>query len=126
MVWSLTSYCGGMIAPDKSKWFLIDSKWTGSDYVYRSLEETPGEIILLDRNGIRITLERLDVSMAAESLGVWIAMDGNHEREIPSVCSPNQHQESLEERCFVHVQLLVYEDVGVSYGCYTTYGTTVE
>jgi len=43
-------------------------------------EEMPGEITLLDRNGLRITLERLNVSVAAESLGVWIAIDGNQEK----------------------------------------------
>ena len=63
----------GMIAPEKSKWFLVDFKWTGSDYVYHNMEEMPGEITLLDRNGARIPLARLDVSQAAESLGVWIA-----------------------------------------------------
>jgi len=42
----------------------------------------PEEITLLDRNGIRITLERLYVSVAAESLGVWIAMDGNQDKKI--------------------------------------------
>jgi len=85
---AMDRWCGilratdGMIAPDKSKWFLIDFKWTGSDYVYRSLQEMPGEITLLDRNNIRIPLERLDVSVAAESLGVWIAMDGNQDKQI--------------------------------------------
>ena len=73
---------GGVIAPAKSKWCLIDFKWTRSDYIYRSLQEMPGEITLLDRNGIRIPLERLDVFVAAESLGVQIAMDGNQDKQI--------------------------------------------
>ena len=72
----------GMIAPGKSKWFLVDFKWTGSDYVYYSLEEMPGEITLLDRNGARIPLERLDVSKAEESTGVWIAMGGSQDKQI--------------------------------------------
>jgi len=71
-----------MIAPDKSKWFLIDFKWTGSDCVYRSLEEMPGEITLLDIKGVRIPLKWLDFSVAAESLGVWITMDGNQDKQI--------------------------------------------
>ena len=53
-----------------------------SDYVYRNLQEMPGEITLLDRNGIRIPLDRLGVSVVAESLGVWIAMDGNQDKQI--------------------------------------------
>ena len=60
---------GDMIALDKCKLFIV-FKRTGTDYVYRSLQEMLGEITLLDRNGIRIPLERLDVSVAAESLGV--------------------------------------------------------
>ena len=73
---------GGMIAPDKFKWFLVDFKWTGSDYVYRNMEEMPGEITLLDRNAARIPLQRLDVSQAEESLDVWITMDGSQDKHI--------------------------------------------
>ena len=71
-----------MIAPDKSKWFLVNFKWTGSDYVNRSMEEMPGEITLLDRNGARIPLERSDVSQVEESLGVWITMDGSLDKTV--------------------------------------------
>ena len=72
----------GMIAPGKSKWFLVDFKWTGSDYLYYSLDEMPGEITLLDRNGARIPLERLDISKAEESTCVWIAMGGSQDKHI--------------------------------------------
>jgi len=66
---AMDRWCG-VIAPDKPKLFLIDFKWTSTDYVYRNLQEMPGEITLLDRNGVRIPLERQYVSVAAESLGV--------------------------------------------------------
>jgi len=79
---------GGMLASNKSKGFLIGFKWIGSDYVYRSLQEMPGEITLLDRSGIRIPLECLHVSVAAESLGVWIAMDGNQDEQIDIMKKP--------------------------------------
>ena len=60
-----------MIEPDKSNWFLVDFKWTGPvNYVYRSIEAMPGEITPLDRNGVRIPLERLDVFQTEESLGL--------------------------------------------------------
>ena len=42
----------------------------------------PDAITLMDRNGARIPLERVGVSQAEESMGVWIAMDDSHAKNI--------------------------------------------
>jgi len=38
--------------------------------------------LLLDRNDAHIPFERFDVSLAEESLGVYIAMDGSHDKYV--------------------------------------------
>ena len=63
---------------------------------------------LLDRNGVRIHLERLDVSEADKLLGVWIAMDGNQDKQIDITKKKAQEfaaQISTKKvsQCFVHI-----------------------
>ena len=72
---------GGLIAAAKTRWFLIDFVWTGSDYEYRTIEDMPGNITLPDENGRDYVVAREEVSTAFESLGVWLALDGNQEKE---------------------------------------------
>ena len=73
---------GGLIAPEKSVFYLIDFDWTGTDYTYRNSINMPGNITLLDKNGDRVPLKRYEVSKAEQSLGVWIAMDGNWKEQL--------------------------------------------
>ena len=40
---------GGSIFPNKTKWFLIDFKYNGKDYEYRSIEDMPGNILIPDK-----------------------------------------------------------------------------
>jgi hypothetical protein len=67
---------GGLIAEAKTRWFLVDFKWTGSDYEYRTIADMPGNITLPDENGQEYVVAREEVSTAFESLGVWLALDG--------------------------------------------------
>ena len=61
---------GGLIAPEKSVFYLIDFQWTGTDYTYRNVTNMPGNITLLDKNGERVPLNRYEVSTAEQYLGV--------------------------------------------------------
>ena len=72
---------GGLIAAAKTRWFLIDFAWTGTDYVYRKIADMPGDITLPDQDGKEYTVSRAEVSTAFESLGVWLALDGNQEKQ---------------------------------------------
>jgi hypothetical protein len=45
----------------------------------------PGDISIRRVDGVRITLERLEPSKARETLGVYIAMDGNWREEVKAL-----------------------------------------
>ena len=69
---------GGALVPTKSYWFLIHFVFERSRWRYASIAETPGNITIRNIPGTaRVELERLEVQEARETLGVFIAMDGN-------------------------------------------------
>jgi hypothetical protein len=69
---------GGALVPDKSYWFLIHFIFENNRWRYARIEETPGNITIRNIPGTdRVELERLKVQEARETLGVFIAMDGN-------------------------------------------------
>jgi hypothetical protein len=73
---------GGALVPAKSYWFLIHFIFDRNRWRYARLQETPGELTIRDINGSsRVELERLEVHEARETLGVFIAMDGNQKAE---------------------------------------------
>ena len=70
---------GGALVPAKSYWYLIHFKFHNNKWSYVSIADTPGNLSIRDVSGLnRVTLERLEVHEARETLGVFIAMDGNH------------------------------------------------
>ena len=73
---------GGLIAANKTRWFLVDFKWNGNDYKYRTIADMPGNITLPDKEGARYTVNREETSSANESLGVWLALDGNQKKQL--------------------------------------------
>ena len=76
---------GGGIKPIKSFWYLIDFKWdpTSNSWKYMSSEDCPGEVTIRkpDEDG-RVTLARCEPWEAKETLGIWMAMDGNQKEEV--------------------------------------------
>jgi hypothetical protein len=71
---------GGALVPSKSYWFLIDFVFECNRWRYARLEECPGILTIRNINGNnRVELERLDIHEARETLGVFIAMDGNQQ-----------------------------------------------
>jgi hypothetical protein len=76
---------GGALVPAKSYWYLLDFKWIRGAWRYRSKEAMPGEITIRGVDGVRVTLERLEPSEARETLGVYIAMDGNWREQIQAL-----------------------------------------
>jgi hypothetical protein len=73
---------GGALVPSKSSWFLMDHKWNGRKWVYKTIAETPFEITVKDYQGVPTTLKRLECTEAIETLGVFLAMDGNNRQQI--------------------------------------------
>ena len=68
---------GGKLAPQKSWYYLIDFVWTGTKWRYISIVEMPAEFMLIDKDGNRYPLVRLEVLEGLKSLGVYIAVNGN-------------------------------------------------
>ena len=76
------------MSPEKSCWVLIDFSWSGSDWEYREEENMPGACTLNDKYKNPHHLKRIPTSEACETLGTYLAMDGNQ----------TKHKESLEEK----------------------------
>ncbi len=74
---------GGTLAPEKSYWYLIDFFWHASSlsWKYQTIPNTPGNLTIRGNttatNAPRLTLQQCEPSKANETIGLWIAMDGN-------------------------------------------------
>jgi hypothetical protein len=69
---------GGAIVPEKSHWYLVDFHWTGSEWQYVPIRDSPATLSVRDINGDRKILKRLEPFEGATTLGVDIAADGNN------------------------------------------------
>jgi hypothetical protein len=77
---------GGALVPSKSYWFLIHFVFERNTWRYARLEECPGSLTIREPTGTsRVDLDRLDVNEAKETLGVFIAMDGNHKAQTQAL-----------------------------------------
>ncbi len=72
----LKATCGAIV-PEKTFWYLIDFKWNSGSWYYKSIDDCPGTIYINDINGNRKELRRCQVDDAQETLGVFLAPDGN-------------------------------------------------
>jgi hypothetical protein len=77
---------GGALVPTKSYWFLISFIFERNHWRYTRLEECPGVISIQNIDGsCHVELERLDIHEAKETLGIWIAMDGNQHAQTQAL-----------------------------------------
>jgi hypothetical protein len=82
---------GGALVLSKSYWYLIHFKFLNNQWKYEKSIDTPGELTIRDVSGLnRVTLERLKVSEARETLGVFIAMDGNQHTQMAELLIKTQ------------------------------------
>ena len=68
--------------PTKSYWYLLDFTWQNGSWRYRTKTDMPGDITIKGVDEVRVALERLEPSEARETLGVFIAMDGNWRAQV--------------------------------------------
>jgi len=73
---------GGAIVPEKSHWYLVDFRWSGSEWTYVSTAESPATLWVKDIHGDRKPLKRLETHEGATTLGVDIAADGNSVKQF--------------------------------------------
>ena len=60
---------------------MIDYVWKNGKWCYKSKTETPGEVTVRVDKGHREVIERLEPCEARETVGAWIALDGNTEKQ---------------------------------------------
>ena len=72
----------GALVPSKSYWYAIDFAWDGAKWIYRSISDMPGQILITGVDGKRVVLTRHEPSVGQETLGVMQAMDGNNKDEV--------------------------------------------
>jgi len=85
----LNATCGAIV-PEKSFWFLIDFTWTAGRWRYKTIAECQGDLSVKDIHGKRSVLRRYEVSEAQETLGVYLAPDGNHQAQIKKMITAAQ------------------------------------
>lgn len=62
---------GGALVPLKCHWYLIDFQWIAKIWKYRTAEDMPGTLSILDTTGTHMTVARHEPQIAtAETLGV--------------------------------------------------------
>jgi hypothetical protein len=77
---------GGALVPSKSYWYLLNFSFRNNQWHYDSIDDTPGSLTIRDVSGFnRVQLDRLEVSAARETLGVFIAMDGNQDTQVQAL-----------------------------------------
>jgi hypothetical protein len=80
----------GAIVAEKTFWFLIDFAWKAGQWRYKSIEESPGKLYANDIHGNRVSLRRYEAHEAQETLGVFLAPDGNHRAQIAKMLQVSQ------------------------------------
>ena len=68
--------------PEKTVWWLVSFKWTGEQWSYAGIQESPWELQVNDILNNRKTIQRLEPSQAYKTLGVYLAPDGNLDAQI--------------------------------------------
>jgi hypothetical protein len=78
---SLKATCGAIV-PEKTVWWLVSFKWSGTTWEYASIQDCPGELQVKDILNQRKIITRMDACEAYETLGVSLAPDGNNEQQF--------------------------------------------
>ena len=82
---------GGAINASKSYWYAFDFHWDGKKWRYTTVEEVPGSLSTRTIDGNRReSLIRLEPSEARETLGLWIALDGNQTAQFTALVNKAQ------------------------------------
>ena len=73
---SLKATCGAIV-PDKTVWWLVSYQWSGSTWHYSGIHDEPGVLYVNDIANERKVIKRLEPHQAHETLGKFLAPDGN-------------------------------------------------
>jgi hypothetical protein len=82
---------GGQVRPDKCWWYQIEFVWTqGGRWKYQQATDCPLDLHVRDGSHQRVPIDQLDPSTAAETLGVWLAPDGNNKTAVKVMRAKSQ------------------------------------
>ena len=73
---------GVALAVDKGRWWAIDFHWNNGEWSYKTIHDINRTLTARDTNHIRQTVKQLETDKAYETLGVFLAPDGNLTEEI--------------------------------------------
>ena len=80
---------GGALSAHKSYWYLIDFEWNQrhQSWKYATIDSRPGDLYIhrVGRHPRPTTLQRLEPTCAEETLGLWIAPDGNQAKQVAAL-----------------------------------------
>jgi hypothetical protein len=78
---SLKATCGALV-PKKTVWWLVSFCWSGSSWRYAGIQGSPGDLYMNDISNNRKVIKRLEPNQAYETLGVFLAPDGNLDEQF--------------------------------------------
>ena len=83
---------GGALSAEKSYWYAFEFAWTGKTWRYTTIDELPGTLTILLPDRLHSEpLLRLEPSEARETLGLWIAPDGNQTAQFTALVDKATH-----------------------------------
>jgi hypothetical protein len=83
---------GGALVVEKSCWWLIDFIWDDQgNFKYAAIEDTPGQLTVKDWDGIVKPIQRMEPTEAYETLGLWMAPDGNLDEQFDRLLTMVKH-----------------------------------
>jgi hypothetical protein len=78
---SLKATCGALV-PEKTVWWLVSFCWSGSSWRYAGVQDYPGDLYVNDIHNNRKVIKCLEPNQAYETLGVFLAPDGNLDEQF--------------------------------------------
>ena len=76
---------GGALNPDKSFWSVIDYRWDRGKPKYCSTSDHPGSLHMKNAANEQVEVKRIEPSKALETLGVFLAADGNNTDQVSAM-----------------------------------------
>jgi len=67
---------------EKTVWWLVSFKWNGGSWRYAGIQDSPGDLTVKDITNERKIIKHLEAHQARETLGVFLAPDGNLEEQF--------------------------------------------
>jgi hypothetical protein len=72
----------GTKGPEKTYVYVMDFEWKGGLWTYRSCQTSPADFVIKDINRAIQPVKRYEVWEAQETLGVYLAPDGNTQAQF--------------------------------------------